>query len=141
MPYGNILYGTIGEAGTTKISRRSHVVPRHCGLSGPYNRNPQPKYYRFGAFGTDISRIRSKVITAKPVCAWAHDELTNSVPKEIPSSRAGPGGDLGRTLGNFGLGRLSAEVTKRGEQTFRLSLSMSAFGGKADIAPASQNVR
>ena len=23
----------------------------------------------------------SKVITAKPVCAWAHDELTGSVPK------------------------------------------------------------
>lgn len=91
------------EIGTSKISRCAHVLSGHCRLSGSYNRNAQSKHYGFGALGTDSPSGESKIVAAKPLRTWAHDELKESVPREAPSSREGPGAILADA--GFGLGR------------------------------------
>src|SRR5262249_37048199 len=85
-----------------KISRRSHDSSGHRRSFGPYNRNREPGYYRFGTLRTDKARIASEIIAAKSLRAGAHDELRQCVGASVPTSRAEPGGDLGRCWLRFG---------------------------------------
>src|SRR6476646_10443055 len=95
MPRRDFLDRVVGATGKGEIPRRSFFISRHRGLSG-LNRNPQSMYYRIGTLETDSPIIWSEAIAAKPLCAWAHDELRQCImcfgPEEAPYLQNGTGG-------------------------------------------------
>src|SRR5215813_11256967 len=89
MPCRSFLGRFMDETGKRRIPRRAHVVSGYCRLSRPSK--PLAGVSPTWNAGTNIACLGSKAISAKRLCAWAHEELSGSVPRETPS-RAGPGG-------------------------------------------------
>jgi hypothetical protein len=65
----------MGEIGKGRISRCADVISGHGRSFGPHHRNCQSGYYRYGTLGNGNARINSKIVAAKSLGVWAHDEL------------------------------------------------------------------